>query len=313
MHFDVWVAVAGLIVGFVVGLTGMGGGALMTPILILVFHIPPLAAVSSDLVASFVMRPIGAVIHLRRGTVQRGIVVWLAVGSVPAAFLGVLLLRALGHGNHVQSVVQVALGVALLVAVGAIVLKALINLRHIARGDAAFARPDQPIAVHRARTMMIGALGGLIVGMTSVGSGSLIMALLLFLYPRLRPPQLVGTDLVQAIPLVGAAALGHILFGDFQFSLTTALVVGSVPGVILGAQVSALAPPRLVRRALALVLFATGLKLVQVGTTPLGIIMLIAVTVGPLVWMEVRRTNGLMLRSARRAPASEELPSSVAR
>ena len=303
MHIDVSVMAAGLLVGFVVGMTGMGGGALMTPILILLFRVPPLAAVSSDLVASFVMRPIGALVHLRRGTVQRGIVLWLSIGSVPSAFAGVLVLRALGNGTRIQEIVQWTLGIALIIAAGAIVLKALINLRQIARGvdTAAF---DGPVAVHRVRTLLIGAFGGLVVGMTSVGSGSLIIALLLFLYPRLRAPQLVGTDLLQAIPLVGSAALGHLLFGDFQFSLTSALVIGSVPGVFIGAQVSSHAPPRLVRRALALVLLATGLKLVQVGVTQLGVIMLIAVVIGPLAWMAVRRTDGLMFRASRRAAVS---------
>src|SRR5258708_13816372 len=122
MHFDVYLAIAGLIVGFVVGLTGMGGGALMTPILVLLFNVQPLAAVSSDLVASFVMKPIGGAVHLRRGTVHRGLVLWLMAGSVPAAFAGVVILRLLATGRRVQDIVQFPLCPALLLAPGSIVI-----------------------------------------------------------------------------------------------------------------------------------------------------------------------------------------------
>jgi uncharacterized membrane protein YfcA len=299
MHIDLSLALAGLLVGFVVGLTGMGGGALMTPILVVVFNVQPLAAVSSDLVASFFMRPVGAAVHLRQGTVNWQLVKWLVLGSVPSAFCGVLILRALGTGSHVQSVVQVVLGIALLVAAGAIVLKAFLNLRSRARGEHLTASRSLDITVRPLPTLMIGALGGLVVGMTSVGSGSLIIVLLLFLYPRIRASQLVGTDLVQAIPLVGAASLGHLLFGDFRLSLTTSLIIGSIPGVYLGARVSARAPARLLRRVLAFVLLASGLKLVQVGNVELGIILLAVVVVAPAVWVLVRATDGLMLTRSR--------------
>src|SRR5262245_24202259 len=123
MHIDPYVAVAGFIVGFTVGLTGMGGGALMTPILVLLFKIQPLAAVSSDLVAALVMKPVGAGVHMRRGTVRWDLVKWLCVGSVPAAFCGVLILRALGDGSAVQNDLKIILGVALCVAAASIVAK----------------------------------------------------------------------------------------------------------------------------------------------------------------------------------------------
>jgi uncharacterized membrane protein YfcA len=123
------VAVGGLIVGFVVGLTGMGGGALMTPMMILVFHVQPLAAVSSDLVASMIMKPVGGIVHLRKGTVNKELVKWLVIGSVPSAFCGVLLLRAIGHVETTQTVVKTSLGIALLLAAGAMVAKALLDLR----------------------------------------------------------------------------------------------------------------------------------------------------------------------------------------
>ena len=215
---DIPIAVAGLIVGFVVGMTGMGGGALMTPVLILFFGISAPAAVSSDLVASVIMRPVGAAVHLRRGTVQGGLVLWLSIGSVPMAFVGVLLIKVLAHGQQIQGIVQLALGAALLVSAAALVLKALINLRQRARGEHLREAEPAQVPVRKVRTLLIGALGGLVVGMTSVGSGSPIIACLLFLYPRLEVSQLVGTDLVQAMPLVASAALGHLIFGDVQFA-----------------------------------------------------------------------------------------------
>jgi len=179
------------------------------------------------------------------------------------------------------------------------VLKALMNLRQRARGEHLTVTDPFAITVRPLRTVLIGALGGLVVGMTSVGSGSLIIVLLLFLYPKIRASQLVGTDLVQAIPLVGAASLGHLLFGDFRLALTMSLLVGSIPGVYLGARVSSRAPARLLRRVLAFVLLASGLKLVQVGNVELGIILLAVVVIAPAVWLVVRRTDGLMLRRSR--------------
>jgi len=152
-------ALAGLIVGFVVGMTGMGGGALMTPVLILVFGVSAPAAVSSDLVASVIMRPVGAAVHLRRGTVQGGLVLWLSIGSVPMAFVGVLLIKVLAHGPQVQNIVELALGAALLVSAGAMVLKALINLRQRARGEHLKEADNGRVPVRRVPTLLIGALG----------------------------------------------------------------------------------------------------------------------------------------------------------
>ena len=260
---------AGLVGGFVVGLTGMGGGALMTPMLVLLFHIDPLAAVSSDLVVSLVMKPVGASVHMRRGTVRKELVRWLMLGSVPAAFCGVLVLRALGDdaGNRLK----LWLGIALLVAAGCIVVKARLQQRYRAQqrvlvgaGGMAEAPAPPALLVRPLPTLVIGAVGGLVVGMTSVGSGSLIIVALMLLYPRLTSAELVGTDLVQAIPLVGSAALGHLLFGNLQLDVTAALLLGGIPGIWLGAHVSSRAPDRIVKPALFLVLFGTGLKLIGV-------------------------------------------------
>lgn len=304
MTIDWLLALASFGIGIVVGLTGMGGGALMTPVLVLFFNIPPLTAVSSDLVASAVMKPVGSVVHLRRGTVHLGLVKWLCLGSIPGAFSGVLLARSLGHGEEVQSVIRSALGVALLLAAGGLTVRAYLRLVEHARVRDGRADPlpqGKPSVVLRPLpTAVLGALGGLVVGMTSVGSGSLIIIALMALYPTLKASELVGTDLVQAVPLVASAALGHILFGAFKMDLTTSLLVGCIPGVWVGAHLSARAPGGLVRRALAFVLLASALKLLNVSNRATGTILLVVLAVAPVLWMLVRRHHGFPAVAPRR-------------
>ena len=267
MMIDPKVALAGLFVGFVVGLTGMGGGALMTPILVLLFKVQPLAAVSSDIVASMIMKPVGGGVHWRRGTVNTELVRWLVVGSVPSAFLGVLLLKSSGQGETLQHHVKIALGIALLVVALGLIIRPLLS-RGRQAGDSI-----EPLVVKKLQTVLIGIAGGLVVGLTSVGSGSLMIILLLMLYPKLRLSELVGTDLVQAIPLVASAALGHALFGDFQLALTASILIGSVPGVFLGAQLSSRARDAVIRPALILVLLASSLKLLGSSNAVLALVI----------------------------------------
>ena len=312
MTLDPLLAFAAFGIGIVVGLTGMGGGALMTPVLVLFFNVPPLAAVSSDLVASAVMKPVGSVVHLRRGTVHLGLVKWLCVGSVPGAFSGVLLARALGHGEDIQNLIRAALGVALLLAAFGLIARAYLRLLEHARvrdGRAAPLPHGPPSVTLRVLpTIVIGLIGGMVVGLTSVGSGSLIIIALMALYPTLKANELVGTDLLQAVPLVASAALGHILFGDFKLDLTTSLLVGSIPGVWIGAHLSAKAPGGLVRRALAFVLLASALKLLGIPNQTTGIILVAALSVAPILWMLVRRHYGFpaLASRARRARRREE-------
>ncbi len=293
MHFDIYVAVAGLIVGLAVGMTGMGGGALMTPVLVLLFKVQPLAAVSSDLVASLIMKPFGASVHLGSRTVRWALVRWLAIGSVPAAFLGVVFLRSLGKGHTVQNVVSLALGGAVLLAVASVLIKALIDRR---RGVSVDSTAPEKVQARPFVLVGLGAITGFIVGITSVGSGTLIIIGLLFLYPRLRGSQLVGTDLTQAIPMVGAAALAHILYGDFQLSLTLSIIAGSIPGVLLGSTLSSRLSTPVVRAALCVVLLVSGLKLVNVPTVAVGI----ALAVGLLV------AAAALAYGARTRPAARE-------
>ena len=294
---DWTLALGALVVGVVVGLTGMGGGALMTPMLVLFFGVSPLAAVSSDLVASAVMKPVGSVVHLRNGTVRMDLVRWLCVGSIPAAFAGVLVARALGHGGGIDDLVEKALGVALIIAAFGLFVRAYLRLAERARRrdghrDADPVGPPR-IDVRPLPTVLVGAVGGLVVGMTSVGSGSLIIIALMGLYPTLRASELVGTDLVQAVPLVASAAIGHLVFGDFQLDVTAALLVGSVPGAYIGAQLSSRLPGALIRRALAFVLLASALKLFGLNNLLTGVLLVaVAALAGP-VWMLLRRRHGL--------------------
>jgi uncharacterized protein len=307
---DLTLAAAAFGVGIVVGLTGMGGGALMTPVMVLFFGVPPLSAVSSDLVASAVMKPVGAAVHFRRGTVHLRLVGFLCIGSVPAAFAGVLVARALGDGEQVQTILQRALGVALLVAATGLTLRAYVRLVERARKrDGVLPRLPQGrprISVRPLPTILVGVSGGLVVGLTSVGSGSLVIIALMALYPGLKASELVGTDLLQAVPLVASAAVGHLLFGDFSMQLTTALLLGCVPGVWVGARISSRAPGGLIRRVLAFVLLASALKLLDVDDIATGVILGAALLLAPPVWMLVRRRHGfpMLARRERTEPAS---------
>jgi uncharacterized membrane protein YfcA len=248
------VALAGLFVGFVIGLTGMGGGALMTPILVLLFGVSPIAAISSDVVASFVLKPFGGTVHLRRGTVDLRLVRWLCLGSVPSAFAGAYLVSRIAGFEHWLKEI---LGAVLLLAAAAMLLKIVVDARRPAAEGVLVVRPLP--------TLLIGVAGGLVVGMTSVGSGSLMIVMLGLLYPSIPARVLVGTDLVQAIPLVGAAALGHLAFGQFSLHLTGSVLIGAIPGVIGGALLSARAGDRVLRPVLVVVLAASALKLLQVS------------------------------------------------
>jgi uncharacterized protein len=293
---DWTLALGALVVGTVVGLTGMGGGALMTPMLVLLFNVSPLSAVSSDLVASAVMKPVGSFVHFRNGTVRLDLVKWLCIGSVPAAFCGVLVERALGNGQTVENFVQYALGVALIIAAIGLFLRSYMRLaERAAQRDGH--RPSDPkgppvLNVRPVPTILIGAVGGLVVGMTSVGSGSLIIIALMWLYPKLRARELVGTDLVQAVPLVASAAIGHLIFGDFKLSVTAALLVGSIPGAFIGAQLSSRLPGALIRRALGFVLLASALKLLSVGSFATGVILVVLAALAGPAWMLLRRRHG---------------------
>jgi uncharacterized membrane protein YfcA len=285
MHIDPYIVLGSAVVGFLVGMTGAGGGALMTPMLILLFGVKPSAAISSDLVAAVVMRPVGASVHLRKGTVNRPLVGWMVLGSVPMAFLGAYLLHVMGNAKSAQTNIEKLLGAALLLGAAAMVLRYFLDRR----GGAARTGRIHDVVARPLPTVLIGALGGLVVGMTSVGSGSLMIILLLFLYPTIGANQLVGTDLSQAVPLTAAAALGALAFGHVEVGVTTSLILGSVPAVLVGSMLSSSAPDRYIRPVITFVIFASGLKYIGLNTTTLGWVLVATLLTAFIAWGALKR------------------------
>jgi uncharacterized protein len=302
VHIDPYIVLGSAVVGLLVGMTGAGGGALMTPMLILLFGVKPVAAISSDLVAAVLMRPVGAAVHLRKGTVNRGLVRWMVLGSVPMAFAGAYLLHVMGGAKSAQTNVERVLGAALLLGAAAMLLRYYLDSR---QGHARVAQVHEIIA-KPVPTLVIGMIGGLMVGLTSVGSGSLMIVLLLFLYPLIGAKQLVGTDLSQAVPLTLAAALGAVIFGHVQFGVTASLIIGSVPAVLVGSMLSSSAPDRYIRPVITFVIFASGLKYVGIGTTELGWILAATLLVS-LVWLAIKQPwRGANAVEIAEAPAQHE-------
>ncbi|WP_372348984.1 sulfite exporter TauE/SafE family protein [Streptomyces sp. KL116D] len=299
MDFSWTIVVAGALVGLAVGLTGMGGGALMTPIMVMFFGVNPTAAIGSDLATSLFMKPFGAAVHHRAGTIRWDIVRWLLPTALPAAFAGALLLRALGDGEALQDRVKYVIGGALLLAVAGMLARMWLDRR---RGLGAAAAEDADVRVRPVATLLIGLVGGLVVGMTSVGSGSLIIVMLMLAHPRLRANHLVGTDLVQAVPLVGAAALGHFLVGDVSLGLTGTLLVGAIPGVLAGAVLSTRVSGPALRWALVVLLTGSGLAMWGVSGAPLVVVCGAVAAVGLAVTLRTRRT-------AAELPAQQPEPS----
>ena len=284
--------VAGAIVGFIVGLTGMGGGALMTPVLVLVFKMDPATAVSSDVIASLIMKPFGGGVHVRRGTVNWRLVGWLSVGSVPMAFLGAYLIDSVFGGPESAKIIKTLLGWVLLVAAAAIIAKMVLSAR---RGIAPNAEPMGGAAVRPLPTMLIGAIGGLIVGLTSVGSGSLIIVMLLLLYPLLSSKEMIGSDLVQAIPLVGAAAIGHAIFGNPEVEVIGSVLVGAIPAIMIGANFSSKGSDRYIKPALIAVLLISSIKLLEPNKGDFNLLVLaiaVATAVGLVVMYASDRRKG---------------------
>jgi uncharacterized protein len=287
VHIDPFIVLGSAIIGFLVGMTGAGGGALMTPMLILLFGVKPSSAISSDLVAAVMMRPFGAAVHLRKGTVNRKLVGWMVMGSVPMAFVGAYVLHLMGNQKSAQTNIETVLGAALLLGASAMVLRYVLDRRANERRLALI----HDVVPRPLPTVLIGMVGGIVVGMTSVGSGSLMIILLLFLYPMIGANQLVGTDLSQAVPLTGAAAIGALIFGHVEFGVTVSLILGSVPAVLIGSMLSSSAPDRYVRPAITFVITASGLKYVGLGTTELGWTLVGILAAAALAWAISRRPN----------------------
>ena len=276
-------------VGIVVGLTGMGGGALMTPALIFL-GINPAVAVTNDLVAAAINRPVGAAVHYRQGSPNLRLVMWLVIGSVPTAFAGAFIVNAFGTSDQQEQFVRYAIGVALLFTAATYGLRMYLQLRYVTRGNVMSL--DEP-RVRPALTLLVGAVGGLLVGITSVGSGSLIMVALLLIYPTLSAVRLVGTDLLQAVPLVIAAALSHIIVDGVAWAVLIPLIVGGTPGTFLGARMASWVSQSVIRRGIVIVLTLTGLTMLEVPPVAVGITGAALLLLGPLVWGFIRQTRGL--------------------
>jgi uncharacterized membrane protein YfcA len=288
-----WSALSVLVVSFgvgiVVGLTGMGGGALMTPALIFL-GIDPTAAVANDLVAASINKSVGASVHWRRGSPNLRLAGLLIAGSVPFAFAGGFIVKSVGDAKAQQEFLTTAIGIALLFTAGTYALRMYLQLRHVTAGNVI--SEDDP-RVRALPTVLVGAVGGLLVGITSVGSGSLIMVALLLIYPTLSAVRLVGTDLVQAVPLVLAAAVGHVVTEGVTWHVLIPLILGGTPGTFLGARLAAWVSQSVIRRGIVIVLTVTGLKMLGVPPEWVGIIGAGLLLLGPLAWGFLRQQRGL--------------------
>jgi uncharacterized membrane protein YfcA len=274
-------------IGIVVGLTGMGGGALMTPALILL-GINPTTAVANDLVAASVNKSIGAATHWRTGSPNLRLAGYLIVGSVPFAFLGTFVSRWVSGDQ--DTFLKYALGIALLFAAGTYTLRMYLQLRQVTSGNTAHEGNPQ---LRPALTVLIGAFGGLLVGITSVGSGSVIMIALLLLYPTLSAVRLVGTDLVQAVPLVLSAAIGQVINHGVEWNVLIPLIVGGSPGTFLGSRMARWVSQSVIRRGIVIVLTMSGAKMLGADSTLLIVVAAAMLLLGPLVWGFVRQTRGI--------------------
>lgn len=250
--------VSGFAVGLIVGITGVGGGSLMTPLLVLMFGVSPATAVGTDLLYASLTKSLGGWVHGRNGTVDWRVFRLLSLGSLPAAMLTIGLLQVLAlDENTLRNLVTSVLSVALLATAMALLLKDWIWKaagRLGAKEDGE--RPWLPAA-----TVATGALVGVLVTVSSIGAGVLGTVALLFLYPRMQPVKVVGTDIVHAVPLTAVAGMGHMAMGTVDFVLLGSLLLGSLPGIYIGSHLSAKVPDKILRPVLALMLLIIGLKM----------------------------------------------------
>ncbi len=274
---DYRISLVGLFVGFLVGLTGMGGGALLAPIMILLFRVPPVWAVGTDIAYSAVTKALGSVVHIRQKAVDFKIVLWLACGSVPATVLGVSLVQYIRHqyGDLINGIILRSIGFTLLLVAVLLVAKPYI-LRRLERknleAQKQAALNGEMVIPHnhshwekRYRPFvvaLIGAFVGFLVGLTSVGSGTLIIVALAFLFPKLSSKELVGADIVHAVMLHIAGAIVYFNACTINWTLVLLLLIGSLPGVFMGSKLSKYIPDRFMRPILATVLAVSGVKLI---------------------------------------------------
>ncbi|MCI3919568.1 sulfite exporter TauE/SafE family protein [Paenibacillus sp. TRM 82003] len=252
---EVGIVIMGFLVGALVGLTGVGGAALLTPVLMLI-GISPSVAIATDLFYNSVTKLFGSIQHIRQKTVNLGLVKYLAIGSVPSAIGAVLLVLAYPPlAEHQDAIMKHALGVVLIVVALATILKQFFDKLGSNRWQ------ELPLANKRGMTILIGVVLGFIVGLTSIGSGSLFALAMIYLY-RMKSAELVGTDILHAFILVTAAGAIHAFFGNINYLLACNLLIGSVPGVVLGSRLSAKVPGKPLRTFMAVLILISGLKLI---------------------------------------------------
>jgi len=258
-------SLVGLLVGFLIGLTGMGGGSLLAPLLIVFFGIPPAWTVATDILYASVTKGVGSFFHMREKQVNVRVALWLASGSVPAILLSVYLVQYVRKydGTLLNDLILHALGMTLVLVALFILLKPRLMARIERRKQAEVPQQQSPRSQRQRiiATVLVGAVVGFLVGMTSVGSGTLIVVSLAFLYPKLTPKELVGTDIFQAFLLLLAGSLGYLNSGNINWPIVGLLLLGSLPGVFLGSQASKFIPQRYLSPILALTLALSGLKL----------------------------------------------------
>jgi uncharacterized protein len=254
---DLAQALSGFVVGSLVGLTGVGGGSLMTPVLVLLFGIHPATAVGTDLLQAAITKAGGTYVHAKKGRVDWRITCLLAAGSLPAAVITILSLHTFTNGVGGSKIITSTLGVALLLTAAALILRT--RLRRLSKAHG----PE--IARHPAFTIVTGALLGVVVSLSSVGAGALGITALFFLYPRLPAGRIVASDLAHAVPLTLLAGLGHWLFGSVDWRLLVSLLAGSLPGIYIGSHFAGRVPDSILRFVLAAMLVLVGGKLIALS------------------------------------------------
>ena len=294
---------AGFVTGLLVGMTGMGGGSLMTPILIFFFGFNPSTAIGTDILHGAIFKSFGAVRHRRLGTVKARLALWMLVGSAPASLVGVWLATYLTdrYGDSVDSVQGRVLGFTLLIGAISFVAKALLHKSSPPSALIRLTNRDRIVAVS------IGIVGGFIVGLTSVGSGTLFALAMLFAFP-LAAKYVVGTDIAHAAALLFIAGFGHLVAGNVDVPAISWLLVGSIPGVLIGSQISVGLPERVLRLALASVLALSGLKLLDVPYA--NTIVVVSLVLG-LMLLAGWGVAVLIARRGRREEEPAVLPSVV--
>ena len=253
---DAAYTLAGFAVGAIVGITGVGGGSLMTPLLVLLFGIHPSVAVGTDLLYASITKAGGTVVHSLKGTVDWRVTGRLALGSIPATAITIYILSRLGASGHgTSSVISVALGIALLLTAVSLVFRRKLQAY-------ALNRPQPAARTVALATVATGAVLGVLVSISSVGAGALGVAALVVLYPQLPTVRIVGSDIAHAVPLTLIAGLGHWLLGSVDLSLLGSLLLGSLPGIAVGTHISTKLPERVLRPTLAVMLVVIGGKLI---------------------------------------------------